>query len=87
MSEIQSPDWQNAAVVITGASRGFGQAIAEGFGTRGATVIVNYRTNEEAAKTVVAVEEAHPEAEALAVQADTGDPDAIDHLFGRVDDE
>ncbi|AQL44351.1 hypothetical protein BV210_17220 [Halorientalis sp. IM1011] len=88
MSAIQSPDWQDAVVVITGASRGLGRAIAERFGARGATVVVNYRSNEEAAaETVVAVEEAHPEAEALAVQADAGDPDAIDYLFDRVDDE
>lgn len=88
MSESQTPEWQDAVVVITGASRGLGRAIAMGFGARGATVVVNYRSNEEAAaETVVAVEEGHPEAEALAVQADVGDPDAIDHLFDRVDDE
>lgn len=88
MSASQTPEWEDAVVVITGASRGLGRAIAEGFGTRGATVVLNYRSNEEAAaETVVAVEESHPEAEALAVQADASDPDAIDHLFDRVDDE
>ncbi|WP_226043066.1 SDR family oxidoreductase [Natrinema sp. DC36] len=88
MSRSQTHEWQDAVVVITGASRGLGRAIAEEFGARGATVVVNYRSDEEAAaKTVVAVEEAHPEAEALAVQANAGDSDAIDHLFDRVGDE
>jgi NAD(P)-dependent dehydrogenase (short-subunit alcohol dehydrogenase family) len=88
MSENQSSEWQDAVVVITGASRGLGRAIAEGFGARGATVVVNYRSNEEAAaETVAAVEDAHPAAEGLAVQADVGDPDAIGHLFDSVDDE
>jgi NAD(P)-dependent dehydrogenase (short-subunit alcohol dehydrogenase family) len=88
MPENQPPEWQDAVIVITGASRGLGRAIGEGFGARGATVVVNYRSNEEAAaETVVAVEESHPEAEALAVQADVGDPDAIDYLFDSVDDE
>jgi NAD(P)-dependent dehydrogenase (short-subunit alcohol dehydrogenase family) len=87
MTASQSADLQGDVVVITGASRGLGRAIAEAFGARGARVVVNYRSDEEAAEeTVAAVEDAHEAADAIAVQADASDPEAIDHLFERVDE-
>ncbi|MCY4729923.1 SDR family oxidoreductase [Natronomonas gomsonensis] len=88
MTSSQSADLQGDVVVITGASRGLGRATAEAFGARGTRVVVNYRSNEDAAaKTVAAVKDSHERADAIAVQADASDPDAIDHLFERVDEE
>ena len=88
MTSSQSADLQGDVVVITGASRGLGRAIAEAFGSRGARVVVNYRSDEAAAaETVTVVEDAHEAAAAVAVQADASDPDAIDQLFKRVDEE
>lgn len=88
MTSSQSGDLQGDVVVITGASRGLGSATAEAFGARGARVVVNYRSDDDAAaETVAAVEAAHEDAAAIAVQADASDPDAIDHLFERVDEE
>ena len=88
MTSNQSADLQGDVVVITGASRGLGRATAEAFGARGARIVVNYRSNEDAAaETVAAVEDAHEDAAAIAVQADVSDPEAVDHLFERVDDE
>lgn len=40
--------------LVTGASRGIGRAIAEELGRAGAYVIVNYRSNREAAEALVA---------------------------------
>jgi 3-oxoacyl-[acyl-carrier protein] reductase len=37
-------------VVVTGASRGIGAAIAKAFATEGATVVVNYLSNAVAAE-------------------------------------
>ena len=42
---------KNKIVLITGASRGIGQAIAETFSNEGATVIVNYLNSEDKAIT------------------------------------
>lgn len=72
-------------VLITGSSRGIGRATAVEFGRRGATVGVNYRTNEEAAAEVVAaVEEAHPEASAQSFQADLSTSAGVTSLFDAV---
>lgn len=88
MSSSQSSLLCGDVVVITGASRGLGRATAEAFGARGSRVIVNYRTNESAAtKAVDLVKGAHENAEAIAVQADVSDTDAVDTLFERVEDE
>jgi 3-oxoacyl-[acyl-carrier protein] reductase len=51
--------FEGQTVVVTGASRGLGRAIAAAFGAEGAHVIVGYRTRaKDAAETVRLVEEA-----------------------------
>lgn len=45
--------FEDKVVVVTGGSRGIGRAIAKAFGNQGASVLVNYRSNEEAANEVV----------------------------------
>lgn len=82
-------DVQGAVVVVTGASRGLGRAIAEEFGSAGAKVVVNYARSKEPAEELVSQ---LGEENALAVQADVSDAEQAKKLidetvekFGRVD--
>lgn len=75
----------SGAVIVTGASRGIGAAIARLLGAGGYRVCVNYRSGREAAEAVVA-DIVGAGGEALAVQADVGDAMAVRRLFEIVDD-
>ena len=76
-------DWRGRVCLVTGASRGVGRAIAVALGARGATVVVNYRRQAEAAaETVRALEAAG--GRAFAIAADVADPAALDALFAEV---
>jgi len=70
-------------ILVTGASRGIGRAIAESAAGRGYAVCVNYRSAEAEARAVVETIRAGG-GTALAVQADVGDPKAVDALFAEV---
>jgi len=71
--------------LVSGASRGIGRALAQGFAQRGATVVITGREKETLEKTA-------QEIGARAVVCDVSDPKAIDRLVetvlkdhGRVD--
>ncbi|MBW4699466.1 MAG: SDR family oxidoreductase [Aphanocapsa lilacina HA4352-LM1] len=71
---------QGKVAIVTGASRGIGRAIAEGLGSKGASVVVNYAGNEDKAREVVQAIEATG-GQAIAVQADVSRVEQIDALF------
>ena len=73
-------DLKDKAAVITGSSRGIGRAIALKLAGLGAKVVVNYRTNAEAAQEVVEAIQAQG-GQAIAVQADVGDAEDAKRLF------
>jgi len=72
--------------IVTGASRGIGAAVARLLGRHGYRVCVNYRAGREAAESVAA-DIVQAGGEALAVQADVADKDAVRRLFETVDDQ
>lgn len=83
---------ENAVVVVTGASRGIGRATAEELGSGGAKVVVNYLHHKELAEEVVEHILKSGSPAAIAVQADTSQPDQAVRLieetrknFDRID--
>jgi len=83
---------EGAAVVITGAGRGIGRAIALELGQGGAQVAVNYAHSKESAEELVRWLREHGSQHALAIQADVSDAtqaaslidEAVQRL-GRID--
>lgn len=66
--------WAEQVVLVTGAGRGLGSAIARAFARSGARVVVNYRRSREAAENLARDLGAE---RAIAVQADVTDAHAV----------
>jgi enoyl-[acyl-carrier protein] reductase III len=75
--------FEGKVALITGGTRGIGRALALRLAARGATPIVNYRRDEEAARSTVAALE-QLGATALAIRADIESVEEIDAMFDQV---
>ncbi len=70
----------NRTVLVTGASKGIGAAIAGALGERGAAVVAHYGSDEAGAREATA---AIPDERKLLVQADLADPEAPARLWAE----
>ena len=77
---------QEAVVVVTGASRGLGRAIAEEVARGGAKVVVNYSRSKEPAEEVVS-HISENGGEAIAVQADVSEAEQAQSLIDKAMEE
>jgi 3-oxoacyl-[acyl-carrier protein] reductase len=70
--------------LVTGGSRGIGRAIAVDLARHGATVVVNYAGNEDAAKETAQLIEAAGGPAATLMKFDVGDREAVDAAFKTI---
>lgn len=83
---------KDAVVIVTGASRGIGKAIAEELGAEGARIVVNYARSKAPAEELVATLRDGGSDGSFAVQADVSVPEEAARLIeetiatcGRID--
>ena len=74
---------EGTVVVVTGAARGIGRAIAEDLGSAGAKVVVNYAKSKDAAEDLVTKLQ-QSGTESIAIQADISDPQQAARLIEMV---
>ena len=86
MTTAHEPDGQTRTVLITGAARRLGAAMARGFHERGHRVLVHCRTStDEAAALVAGMNRSRPDS-AATLQADLGDLASVQDLADRAGD-
>ena len=73
-------------LLVTGASRGIGAAIALAGAREGYRVCINYNRSKSAAEALAATIGSNG-GRAIAVQADVGDSSAVDTLFRTIDEQ
>ncbi|GAG11891.1 unnamed protein product, partial [marine sediment metagenome] len=83
-------DLKNKIALVTGSTRGIGQAIALSFAENGATVVVNGRNAERGKKVVEEINALGRES--IFIRADMGDQEQVNSMvtqiiekFGRID--
>ena len=73
-------------VLVTGASRGIGAAVAQRLARDGLAVVINYSGDAKPAEALVA-EIASAGGHAVALKADVSDPSAVRAMFDRIEAE
>ncbi len=77
-------DLKGKTALITGSSRGIGRAIAERLAKDGASVVVNYLENEQAAQSTVSAI-TNSGRKAIAIKADVSSPAEVNRLFDEAE--
>ena len=79
------PELAGKHALVTGAARGFGEAISKRLAAEGCKVVVNYRRSmTDAARVVDEIKAAG--GEAVAIRGDVGKEESLDKLFKGIEE-
>jgi 3-oxoacyl-[acyl-carrier protein] reductase len=81
---MTSQEFAGRTALVTGGSRGIGRAVCLRLARAGASVAINYASNQAAAQDALALVEAEG-AKGMVVQADVSAPDAVAAMVGSVE--
>ena len=84
MTGSMYPELKGKVALVTGASRGFGRAVAQRLAKELANVVVNYRRSRAEANKVVEEIKARYPVEATAIRADVGSEKSLDSMFEQI---
>jgi 3-oxoacyl-[acyl-carrier protein] reductase len=76
-------DMKGRIALVTGGTRGIGLAISRELADRGAVVLMNYRSGQDAAERALA-DVRERQSEAALIAGDVADPDAVQRMFREV---
>lgn len=79
----QDFDFTGRVALVTGGSKGIGRAISLALAEKGAEVLINYSSDDEAAKGVLTEIKAMG-GKAVALKADVSDTSQVEDMFGRI---
>jgi len=78
-------DFTGKVVLVTGSGGGIGAGIAQRFAEAGARLVVNFRSNDAGARSVVAEIEGNG-GSAIAVRADVTEKEEVERLFSEAEE-
>jgi enoyl-[acyl-carrier protein] reductase III len=78
------PELKGKVALVTGASRGFGRAVALRLAKEQANIVVNYRRSRTEAESVIEEIKAQYPVEAIAIRSDVGSEKNLEYMFEQI---
>ena len=87
MQKTQLFDLDGKVALVTGAGTGVGRAVSNALARESYNLVLTGRRREPLEEVSREIILANPEAQALVIPADVGDPASVEDLFNRVEEE